>query len=179
MRLLMAAILLGAVALPLSACDREATDEAQKVVETPKRKPGMWKQVTGIQGIGGIPAVHICLDEATDKKLAWWGQQGVRGGCAENDISKNADGTWSFDSICESPDGVKTTTRGVATGDFDTSYRIDAESTTVGAPNAEMNGTHHVIIDATWVGDCPNGVTPGDMQLPDGTLVNLVQMTGG
>jgi hypothetical protein len=182
MRLWIAALLIGATALPIAACNRQAAEEeAAKpaVVETPVRKAGLWKQTTSVPGMGSIPAVGICLDAAADKKLAWWAQQGLRGNCDQNEISKAADGSWTFSSVCQSPEGIRTATKGTATGDFQSAYQVKAESTTSGAPLPDMNGTRNVTIDAVWSGDCPSNMKPGDMQLPDGNLVNLIELTGG
>ena len=184
MRLWMAAILLGAAALPLAACNREAPKDesagetpAQKVVETPTRKPGLWKQTMTIEGVDTLQGAKLCLDAATDKKLAWWAQQGVRGGCPKNEVIQNPDGSWSFSSVCEMEGGIKTTTEGQAVGDFQSAYQVKAESTTVGAPIPEMNATRTVTIDATWIGECPPGMKPGDIEAPDGRRVNLIEMS--
>jgi hypothetical protein len=180
MRLWMAGLLIGAAALPLAACERPGAEKTERVIpETPTRKPGLWKQTTSVEGLGSVPAVSICLDADADKKLAWWAQQGVRGNCEENEISKAADGSWTFSSFCQSPEGIRTATKGTATGDFQTSYQVKAQSTTSGAPLPDMNGTHAVTIDSVWSGECPSNMKPGDMQLPDGNLVNLIELTGG
>jgi hypothetical protein len=179
MRLWIAALLIGATALPIAACNRQTSEEkaAPTVLETPTRKAGLWKQTTAVEGMGAIPAVSICLDADADKKLAWWAQQGLRGNCDDNQISKAADGSWTFSSVCQSPEGIRTATQGTATGDFQASYQVKAQSTTSGAPVPAMNGAHNVTIDATWAGECPSNMRPGDMQLPDGNLVNLIELT--
>lgn len=178
MRLWTAAIVIGAVALPLAGCNRheqeqQAAAKKAAVVETPTRKSGLWSQVTDVEGIGSIPAVALCLDQATDKKISWWAQQGTRGGCTKNDINKNADGSWSFASSCQTEGGIHTTTDGVASGDFRSAYKVEATSTTEGAPMVDMNGTHHVVITAKWEGPCPSDMKPGDMRLPDGSIMNM------
>lgn len=180
MRLWMAALLTGAMALPLAACNRADEEPApRKVYETPDRKAGLWKQTTTAAGMGDVPTVHLCLDAATDKKMAWWGQQGMRANCPQNEVTRNADGSWSFQSVCESPGGTKTTTKGQVSGDFQARYHVEAQNTTVGAPRPEMNGSRAVTMDAEWVGECPANMRPGDLQLPDGSLVNMVELTGG
>lgn len=177
MRVLILA-LAAAVALPLSACNKQDDEGPAKVVETPTRKPGLWKQVTTIEGMGAVPAVSLCLDEATDKKLAWWAQQGVRSDCRENNVSRNADGSWSFSTVCSSQDGLRTINEGAATGDFQSSYKVVAKHTTTGAPDPRMNGTRNITIESTWVGACTANMRPGDLQLPDGGLLNLIDVMG-
>ncbi|HEX6859850.1 MAG TPA: DUF3617 family protein [Caulobacteraceae bacterium] len=177
MRALMLALVV-ATALPVVACQKQE-DEGARVLPTPARKPGMWRQVTTVEGLGAAPPMDMCLDKATDNKLAWWAQQGVRGGCARNDIKQNADGSWTFASVCEAPGGIKTITEGTATGDFQSSYKVSAVSTTTGAPNLEMNGKRNVTIESTWVGECTGDMRPGDIRLPDGNLLNVVELSGG
>ena len=177
MRLWTAAIVIGAVALPLAGCNRHEQQQQPagkaRAVETPKRRPGLWTQTTDVQGIGSFPAVSLCLDVAADKKISWWGQQGARAGCAKNEVTKNSDGSWSFSSSCQTEGGIHTSTEGVASGDFQSAYQVTATSTTEGAPLPEMNGSHHVVITATWKGPCPADMKPGDMKLPDGSIMNM------
>lgn len=181
MRLWMAAIVIGAVALPLAGCNRHEQKPTGRaaVVETPSRRPGLWSQTTNVEGIGSIPAIALCLDEATDKKISWWAQQGTRAGCTKNDITKKPDGSWAFSSSCQTEGGIHTATTGVATGDFKTAYKVEATSTTEGAPLPEMNGSHSVIIDAKWDGPCPSDMKPGDMKLPDGSILNMAAIGMG
>ena len=180
MRLWMAAMLMTA-ALPLAACDRQASDEddapggAPAAVETPKRKAGLWKQTMTIEGLNVIQTASLCLDEETEKKVSWWAQQGARGGCDENEVKRNPDGSWSFSSTCRLEGGMKTVTTGQAVGDFQRAYQVKAETTTENAPIPAMNRTNTVTIDSTWEGPCPADMAPGDMVTPDGRRLNVLQ----
>lgn len=183
MRLWTVVILIGALGAPLAACNRHDEQSSgqsaatRKAVETPKRKPGLWTQTTNVEGLGSIPAVRICLDAAADQKIAWWGQQGARAGCVKNEVNHNADGSWSFSSLCQTVGGIRTSTTGSASGDFQDSYEVRATSTTEGSPMPEMNGSHSVVIEAKWEGPCPADMKPGDMKLPDGSVVNMTAVT--
>lgn len=180
MRLVTATIMLGVLAL--AACDRgedvAAEGSGQPVVETPKRKPGLWVQTTHAEGIGAFPDVSVCIDEKADSQLAWWGQQGVRGGCEKNAVTKNPDGSWSFESFCRTAGNIRTTSKGTASGDFSSAYAVDVETTTEGSPIPDMNGTRKVTMAFEWQGECPRGMKAGDMKLPDGTTVNLLDQAG-
>lgn len=181
MRLWIAALLLGATSLSLAACEgggpeTKAKSAAPAVVETPKRKPGLWKQVMTIQDIGATQTANLCLDRDTDAKLSWWAQQGVRGGCAKNEVAKQPDGSWSFASSCELVGGIQMRTEGTATGDFQNNYTVTARTTTTGAPMEQMNGTRTTVIEATWAGECPAGMRPGEMELPTGQRVDMIAM---
>lgn len=179
MRLWIAVLLAGATSLTLAACDREASKaetEAPVVYETPTRKPGLWKQTMSIEDIGAMQTASICLDRDADSKVAWWAQQGVRGGCAKNEVNRQPDGSWAFASSCEMVGGITVTTQGTATGDFQTSYKVIARTTTTGAPMEQMNGTRTTVIDAQWMGECPAGMASGDMDLPDGRRINMLAL---
>lgn len=183
MRLATAAIVTGALALTLTACQQRETQQAPaasapKVAETPKRKPGLWIQTTHAEGLGAFPPIAVCIDRETDSKMAWWGQQAVRGGCARNDVKRNPDGSWSFESVCQTEGNIRTSSKGTASGDFNSAYAVDVETTTEGAPIPDLNGTRKVTMAFEWQGDCPADMKPGDMRLPDGSVVNMLEARG-
>lgn len=176
---------LSAVALlALAACSKEgdkapaAPAEAAKPAfqpsqTPPKRKPGLWEQ--RVSNGDFVQVSRICLDAATDAKLSWWGTQATKDICEKNVTSKTTDGGWRFSSVCDMGTGGKTTTSGVAKGDFDAHYQIEAESSTEGAAAPQMNGTRKMTIDAAWQGPCPADMKGGDMQLPGGVKINLLE----
>lgn len=156
----------------------KAVKPAVTVRPTPVRKPGLWKQTMLIEPGDVMQSATLCLDKAAEAQLAWWSQGGVRADCARNDISRRADGTWAFQSVCELADGVKTTTVGSASGDFQSRYQTRSEVTTINSPVAALSGTRTVVIDGEWLGPCPAGMAPGDLELPSGQRVNLLQLGG-
>lgn len=175
-------VIVGVAAFAAAACSRadragDADKPAPAVVEVPKRKPGLWKQTMLVEGVDVLQTVKLCLDEASDPKLAWWGQQGFKQACSKNDVERQPDGSWKFSSSCEGA-GVKTTNDGVAVGDFSSRYQLRAESTTTGAPIPQLNGSRTITIDAEWAGECPAGMGPGDMDMPDGQRVNMLEISG-
>jgi hypothetical protein len=172
--------LAGAAALAVAGCNKhEAAPNPYQPpkVETPKRKPGLWKQTIFVEDLNAMQTASLCLDAGTDAQVSWWAQQGVRGGCAKNDVQRQPDGSWKFSSVCQMAGGIKMTTEGTAVGDFQSKYQVKAETTTSGAPMAQMNGTRSITIDASWQGPCPAGMQPGDMELPDGRRVNMLTMS--
>jgi hypothetical protein len=96
--------------------------------------------------------------------------------CSKTAMSRGLDGSWSFSSVCNVGAGGKTTTSGVITGDFNSKYEMTAESTTEGASAPQMNGPHKMAMEAVWVGPCPAGFKPGDMELPGGMKMNMLAM---
>jgi hypothetical protein len=169
------------VVLTLAGCNREPPPSeepaAKPVLETPKRQAGLWKQTMSVEGLDVLQSVSLCLDARSDDKIAWWSQQGVREGCEKNDVKHNPDGSWSFESVCRMAGGIKTTTVGRAVGDFSRGYQVSAETTTFGSPMPQLNGTRTITIDAQWLGECPDGMKPGDMELPTGQRLNVLEMT--
>jgi hypothetical protein len=164
----------------LAACDgKPPTDKARNAapVETPRRKPGLWKQTVLVEDLNALQSVNLCLDAASDVALSWWSQQGFRQNCSRNEIKRQPDGSWRFSAVCEAG-GVRTTSQGSAVGDFNRKYQLRSDVTTVNSPVAQMNGTRKIAIDAEWQGECPRGMNPGDMDLPDGRRVNLLELSG-
>jgi len=172
----------GIVVLAAAACSKDnqngVTSKANPAaVDVPKRKPGLWKQTLLVEGGDALQTSRLCLDEASDPKLAWWSQHGFKQACSKNEIVHQADGSWKFSLVCEGA-GMKTTNYGTVVGDFSSRYQLKAESTTTGAPDARMNGSRTVIIDSEWLGECPVGMNPGDMDLPNGHRLNMLEISG-
>ena len=175
-------ILATAMVLGLSACNQKAEAPAEAAAgdfvpsqTPPKRKPGLWEQRVSTGDF--VQVTRICLDETTDAKISFWGAQSTRDLCEKNIFSSRVAGGYQFSSVCDMGTGGKTTTSGVATGDFNSKYLIQAESSTVGAAAPQMNGLHKLTVEAAWQGACPAGFKPGDMSLPGGMKINLLDMT--
>lgn len=176
-------VIAGAAIAAVVACSKDNKESGRQevvapvVVEVPKRKPGLWKQTMLVEGIDVIQTVQLCIDAASDSKLAWWGQQGFKQACSKNEVVRQPDGSWKFSSVCSGA-GVKTTNDGSAVGDFSSKYQLRADSTTSGAPVPEMNGSRSITIDAVWAGECPAGMKPGDMETANGQRINMLELSG-
>lgn len=144
------------------------------VASAPKRKPGLWTQTINTSGMA--QTTRMCLDETTEAKISMWGQQASKDMCQTNQMARQLDGSWTFSSVCDMGSGGKTVTTGVATGDFGASYRMAADSVTTGASSPQMNGARKMVIEAKWEGPCPPGFKPGDMELPGGMKINMLDM---
>jgi len=186
MRIITTGLTAAAIALTLAACGKK--DEAAPSAETaaepaaaastggndtlPPRKPGLWEQV--VNGTDGSSAtIKICLDPATDAKLSVAGQQQAEGMCSENTMKRQLNGSYVFASTCTDPRGAVVKAAGAATGDFNSSYTVDTTMVTTLAGAAPI--TQSVKVTAKWLGACPEGWIPGDMET-GGMRVN---MTGG
>ena len=151
----------------------------------PSRKAGLWEQTMTLPQMAQsarsmTQTTKICLDETTEAKMKWWATENRRGGpnCAEQSFTPKLGG-WSFHSVCDMGDGGKVVSDGQAIGDFGSHYKVDVTSVTTGSAMAETNGTHKITIDATWKGPCPAGMKPGDIEMPGGMRINMVDATSG
>jgi hypothetical protein len=163
---------------PAPAAPEAAADAAPAPgAEAPRRRPGLWEQRVSSEGM--VQVSRICLDEALEARFSWWGQPATQEVCEKNLVSPRADGGWQFSSVCDMGAGGRTTTSGVVTGDFQSRYVVEAETSTVGASAPQMNGTRQMRIEGVWQGACPEGFRPGDMELPGGIRINMLDLAPG
>jgi hypothetical protein len=161
---------------PAEAAKPAAAQPAAAPTAMPLRTPGLWEQK--ITTAGFSQTSRLCLDKAVAEKTAAWGERPGETHCQQTTTPKLGGG-WDFTATCDMGKAGKTMTKGSATGDFAKSYKVETESTTTGADTPQMNGVHKVAIEATWQGPCPAGMLPGDMVLPNGMKINMMQMPGG
>ena len=109
-----------------AAAGQAAQDPAATAapVSPPRRKPGLWEQRVSMAGMDQV--TRLCVDDAVEDKLSWWGQQATRDMCAKTSMKRRLDGAWEIASECEMGSGGKTVTTGLATGDFSSAYRHSA-----------------------------------------------------
>jgi hypothetical protein len=93
-------------------------------------------------------------------------------------MTRKADGSWSFDSDCQAANGVRIVRSGVVIGDFDRKYQISVTTTISGAKDPRMLGTRKLSIDAERLGDCPAGMRPGEVELPNGVRIKASDLLG-
>jgi hypothetical protein len=161
------------VATPASGAPTAGTTAAAPV-SMPARTPGLWEQKVSSRGRTQVS--RICLDKAVEQRFTVWGQNAGRGACGHIRITPRVGGGWDFTSSCDTGETGRTVTRGEATGDFAKAYKVSAESRISGARAPEMNGTHAMTLEASWQGPCPAGMRPGDMLLPGGLKINMMQI---
>ena len=148
---------------------------APAVAGPPARKPGLWSQT--MASTGGHQTLKLCLDAATEKELQITGQQAAGDRCRKKAFARTAAG-WSFESVCDLGQAGVVTSRGLATGDFDSHYKVEIESTTAGSSMPQANGARHMTLEAQWEGPCPAGMKPGDMRMANGMTLNVAAMRG-
>lgn len=148
-----------------------ATTTAQ---EAPKRKAGLWEQTITAEDM--TMTSRICTDEAYEQTASWTAGQSMPGACSENTVTPAAAGGWAFKSVCDMGPGGKTTTEGVASGDFSSRYEINATTVTSGAAVPQMNRTSQMAMVVEWKGPCPEGWAAGDMEMPGIGKISAGQM---
>ncbi len=159
MRLVVVAVTLASLAIPASA-----------QIAAPKRKAGYWEQTMTMQSPRAMTMTsQFCTDPSVEAKVSALGQAGPGQDCDAPKIARSAGG-FTFESTCRIA-GRTTHTKGVATGDFNSNYKLDMTSDAGGAPSRMQ-------IASKWVGPCPAGKKPGDMVMPGGITVNIVTMAG-
>jgi hypothetical protein len=152
----------------LAGCDKPAESAA-----VPKRAPGLWEQVLTRDGKPGrLGGLKMCLDADADARMGVFGRHFAKGDC-KHSITRDAQGAYRFSSTCRMEDGAVVISRGVATGDFKTAYRVRSDIDVTGAPFPPMNGPHEIEVSGHYVGPCPVGMRPGDVNLGSGLRVNL------
>jgi hypothetical protein len=124
---------------------------ASAQVAEPHRQAGWWEMAAHLPN-GTTMTRYLCLDAAFDSRHSVLAKQE---GCTPT--VEAVTGGYSFKKTC----GGETTT-GTAIGDFNSAYKI-----------TEQRGSASIQTDARLAGACPAGRKPGDMQLPNGSVVHL------
>lgn len=165
-----------APARPGSAPAAQAHAPTPAPTSLPERTPGLWKQT--VSTAGRTQVSRVCLDKAVEQQFTWWGEHAGEGACSRTRLTPRAAGGWEFASACDMGEGGKSAIKGQVTGDFAKAYRVSAESTISGARAPSMNGTHAMTLEASWQGPCPTGMRAGDVVLPGGVKINMLQIPG-
>lgn len=133
--------------------------------DRPTRKPGWWEQQMVISGPTPEPirqTMHICTDAAVDKVQSPLGVNMGGSSCPAVKVGRTAGG-WTISGSCDTGT-MKVSADAVATGDFNDRYHVDAE-VKMDPPPAPQAADVKVAMDARWVGECPAGKKPGDIEM--------------
>lgn len=143
----------------------------------PSRKAGLWEQTVSMAQM--TQTTRMCLDAAVDAKMKLWGSQSGKSQCTDEKITPHPGGGWDFHAVCPMGESGTVTSDGSATGDFGSHYTVKVTSTTAGSPMQQANGVHKIAIDAVWKGPCPADMRAGDMELPGGLKMNMLDAMNG
>jgi hypothetical protein len=142
-------------------------------VELPVRKAGLWEMKMVRTG-GAMPDMTMqhCTDASSDKQMSTSFSPGKET-CSKQDIQKTATGYVS-DSVC-SVAGMTITSHAEITGDFNSAYTVKSTSRSEGALISTPRDST-TTIEAKWVGDCKADQKPGDIVMPGGMKMNVMDI---
>jgi Protein of unknown function (DUF3617) len=147
-----------------------ATGAASADSPIPHRKSGLWEAVTAMPGLNGRNlTTKYCVDTASEAKMSAFSSNMREKKCSSASITHNMDGSWTSASSCEITPGKVMTSRAVITGDFDSKYTVTIY--TNGATTPQMTMT------VTYQGACAPGMKGGDVIMPGGRTMNLMDNT--
>jgi len=137
-------------------------------IDLPTRKPGLWEIKMVLENSQvAPPAMQHCIDAATDKLLHEKFSVGQES-CSKHDISRSGS-TFVIDSSCKFGN-MATTTHAVFEGDFDSAYTVNVSTTLDGGVKKNMT------MQAKWLGPCKPDQKPGDIEMPGGMKMNILDM---
>lgn len=147
-------------------------------LDMPPRKAGLWELKMDFEG-RKMPATSMkqCTDAASDKIMNANFGGPAQEACSKQDVTKTATGM-IVDSVCKFGEGT-TTTHAVVTGDFNSAYTVDVSSKREGGrpiPGMPADGASHMTITAKWLGPCAAGQKPGDVTMPNGMVMNVLEI---
>ena len=143
--------------------------------EFPRRKPGLW-EVRGVSAqASGLPPTRFCVGESTDSANSHLDRSvGERGACSLGAF-RRAGTAWLAESVCSETRST-VTSRAIATGDFETEYRIDT-LVTYDPPLGGVRREDKEAVVANRLGPCAPGQKPGDIVIPGMGTLNMVDGT--
>lgn len=133
----------------------------------PQRKPGWWDVTVRVMGFNS--KVQVCTDARTE--AAYPATAGNPGDRCSPAVNRKTPQGWAFSTTCQTPNGPSRT-NGVVTGDFQSSYHVEATTQVPGMP-AGM-GPVATRIDGKYLGACPAPRKPGEMVM-NGKVTDLMK----
>jgi len=142
-------------------------------VELPVRKAGLW-EMKMVRSGGSIPEMTMqhCTDATTDKQMSTSFSPGKET-CSKQDIQKTATG-YASDSVC-SVAGMTITSHAEIIGDFNSAYTVKSTSHSEGTPSGVPRDST-TTIEAKWLGACKADQKPGDIVMPGGMKMNILDL---
>jgi uncharacterized protein DUF3617 len=141
-------------------------------VELPVRKAGLWEmKVARAGGPAANMTMQHCTGASTDKQMSTSFSMGKET-CSKQDIQKTAAGYVS-DSVC-SVAGMTVTSHAEITGDFNSAYTVQSTSHSEGGLGGQRDSSS--TIEAKWLGACKADQKPGDIVLPTGMKMNILDL---
>jgi hypothetical protein len=158
------------IAWPLLALAASAF--AAPPVDVPPLRAGLWEATSAGVRPQSPSVTRMCLDRHTQRHVLDQLAVALPRMCSRNHYGMRA-GRFVTDSACTfgaSAIEGRTETTFVR----DTAYRMEVVGRV--GPAGKAAETRKAVIDGRHVGACPAGMKPGDMVLPNGLRLNLVDL---
>jgi hypothetical protein len=141
--------------------------------QLPIRKAGLW-EIRMVRTGSPLPDMTMqhCTDESTDRQMNGLVAPAAQQTCSKQDIRKTASG-YASDSVCTIAGRAITSHSDVA-GDFNSAYTVTTVSHSEGGPGGARDSTSK--IEAKWIGACKPDQKPGDVVMPGGRKINVMEM---
>lgn len=155
------------VAPPSSAAGSASARQGSRY---PVRRAGLWEIQSSVSRANGLPPVRQCVGRHTDTASQHLDRStGDRGYCTLSPFTRQGD-VWLAQSVCRhSRNSV--ITRKVATGDFQTQYRIDTLVRTTRGKKSRLLVQDS--LTARYLGPCRSGQRTGDLVAPGMGTLNM------
>jgi hypothetical protein len=143
-------------------------------VELPTRKAGLWEMKMLRTG-SAVPDMTMqhCTDATTDKEMSTAFSPSGKDVCSKQDIQKTATGYVS-DTVCGVA-GMTITSHAEITGDFNSAYTVKSTSHSEHGPSGVPRDST-TMIEAKWLGACKSDQKPGDIVMPGGMKMNIMDL---
>ncbi|MBY0364495.1 MAG: DUF3617 domain-containing protein [Phreatobacter sp.] len=143
-------------------------------ISLPERRPGHWELTMLLEGVAGGPEIkaETCTDAATERQMMQFAL-GMAGGSCQRYEVRRAGQDYHVEVDCQMGP-MRTVSRSVMSGDFQTTYsiRIEGSLTMPGQPPQQTL----LVQNARWRGaTCSGGLVPGDIQTA-GNKVNILRL---
>ena len=145
-------------------------------VQLPARNSGQWeiRMVPQTAGAPSAMSMKICVDGASGEEMMLDSLAMASDMCAPRKIERRGD-AFVVEATCQNGQ-IKTRSRAVLSGNFQSAYTVEIISQAVGAIEA-MAGTNYTRQEARWLGaECADDLSPGEMLMPGTVKMNANDM---
>lgn len=148
-------------------------------VELPARKAGLWEVTVlphvphGMRGVRQPPQTVRQCTRAPVERIMLFAILPAQENCRDIRVAKRKAG-YDIDAVC-SAHGRRVEMRMALRGDLQTVY---SGTYTAEYPESPQSNSGTVSFQGRWLGPCASRQRPGDMVLPNGATVNVVDDVG-
>ena len=141
----------------------------------PSRRAGHWELTLSLEDGSAAPQViQQCVDAESDQLLHTFGGLTIAGTTCSSTQRKDG-ANLHVDTVCKVDEKITATLQTVFAGDFNANYTVRATTKVEGEPAATKTPPRTMLIAAKWLGACKPDQKPGDLVLPDGKRMNVIE----